>query len=150
MHPYAFSNIDRQMIQRDERFVRDDLHVAVWGTIWEMRDGVMRERYQVPRIDSYENLITFDPYLTLQISHFVRRQVAVEYPFNEEMNTGEDWDYYLRIWRNERCLKCSRAFHINVRGQQSVGPRAATGKDWRAVVDKMLEDARAEPKIQVA
>lgn len=144
MHPDAFLNFG--CIDVDT--------IAAWGEILEYTEGVVSPRYQVPRIDSYEALIGYDAYLTLQMGHFVRRDVAARYPFNAEMDVGEDWDYYLRLWSDKRlrCQKLDLPFMINCRGNHSTGPRSATGVDWRNVVDPMLEKARAElePKIQVA
>ena len=134
MHPKCFENVVENL----------SLHEAIWGQIMEYSEGVMYPRYQVPYLDSYESLIQTDAYLTLQMGHFVRRNVALDYPFDEDMNAGEDWDYYLRVWQAASCVKVDRPFMINVRGEHSVGPRAASGAQWRAVVDPMLERARQE------
>ena len=136
MHPYAFKNFQPFEKGND----------AVWGAIVEDKGGCMSPRYQVPTIDTFEQLITYDPYLTLQMGHFVRTAIAQDRPFNENMNTGEDWEYYLRLWENDeiRCKKVDVPFMINVRDQHSTGPRAATGQDWMKVVHALLEEKRAE------
>jgi len=117
---------------------------AVFGQITELKDGVMMERYQVPEIPGYKELLAFDPYLTLQMGHFVRRDVFLGLRFNEDMDTGEDWDYYLRLWKDNRCIKAPVPLMLNVKGQHSQGPRSATGQDWVAKVDAMLEQARKD------
>jgi len=138
MHPEALRNFSKHT-GRD----------AVWGAIFELRDGCLAERYQIPRVESLEELISYDPYITLQMGHFVRLEVAQANPFNEDMNTGEDWDYYLRLWRKYDCAKVTDPFMINVRGQHSTGPRSATGQEWMKVVHEMLEDERkSEERIK--
>jgi hypothetical protein len=78
------------------------------------------------------------------MGHFVKREVAIKLPFNEEMNTGEDWDYYLRLWRDHDCIKIREPLMLNRRGMHSTGPRSATGRDWTIAVNKMIEEARNE------
>ena len=115
---------------------------AIWGSIVEYRDGVLLERFQIPGIANLEALLFYDPYLTLQMGHFVKRAVALENPFNEEMNTGEDWDYYLRVWKNYSCIKIGSPLMCNVRGEHSTGPKSSNGKEWREVVEGLIADAR--------
>ncbi len=134
IHPEAFENVGLFLDGFD----------AIWGNIYELNAGVVAWRWQVPRIATYEQLLAFDPYLTLQMGHFVKREHCLK--FNEEMNTGEDWDYYLRMWREKRCAKIDRAFFINQRGQHSTGPKAANGREWGEVVRPMIERARSELK----
>lgn len=116
---------------------------AVFGQIVEMKDGVVAERYQVPEIPGYKELIAFAPTMTLQMGHFVKRDVFLDVPFKEDMDTGEDWDYYLRLWKTFSCTKLDKPLMINRRGMNSGGPRSATGVEWTRVVDMMLETARA-------
>lgn len=146
MHPWAFRNVASYI----PRFDPAEGAWAIWGTVVEIKDNVLHERYQVPSIRSFDDLITFDPYMTLQMGHFVRRDVAIKYPFDQGMDVGEDWDYYLRIWKHGRCRKVNAPFMINVRGQHSVGPRAANGKQWREVVEPMLAQARQENEPRIA
>jgi len=136
MHPEAFESVSE--------LVKDVMVVAIFGNIWEMREGVAHWRYQVPIINYYRELLRYDPYLTLQMGHFVRREVAIKLPFNEEMNTGEDWDYYLRLWKGHDCIKIREPLMLNRRGMHSTGPRSATGRDWTIAVNKMIEEARNE------
>ena len=83
------------------------------------------------------------PNLTIQMGHFVRAEVAKALPFDEDMNTGEDWDYYLRLWRDHGCVKISAPLMINDRSRHSTGPRAASGRDWNKAVGEMISNARA-------
>jgi len=117
---------------------------AVFGQIIEYSNGIAAWRYQVPEITSYEELLAFDPYLTLQMGHFVRREVVKGIGFDPEMDTGEDWKYYLELWKNHDCVKIDKPLFINVRGQHSQGPRSASGGQWREVVEPMIKAARDE------
>jgi hypothetical protein len=134
MHPEAFKNLS---------LFFDDMRDAdaVWGKIVEYKEGNLLERYQVPEITSLQSLIKNDPYLTLQMGHFVKTDVAKEHPFKEDMNTGEDWEYYLRLWKKHNCIKIDAPFMCNVRGEHSTGPRSANGAQWREVVEKLIGDA---------
>lgn len=137
MHPEAF-RAAQQWIQST---TDPD---AIWGKIVEYKEGVLFERFQVPMINSLLQLVTFDPYLTIQMGHFIRREHWLEFPFDEEMNTGEDWDYYLRVWQHCRCIKIDTPLMCNIRGEHSTGKRAATGQDWRKVVEPMILAKREE------
>jgi len=129
MHPDAFATLADY-----------DDYEAVWGAILELSNGVAVWRYQVPRIQSYKELIAFDPYLTLQMGHFVRRESVVL--FDEEMNCGEDWKYYLEMWRTRKCIKIEYPLFLNQRGEHSSGPKSASGRDWNIAVGNLIEEAR--------
>lgn len=116
---------------------------AIWGTIVEVLPGSNQITLRIPQIVTIQNikeLILFDPYLTLQMGHFVRTEVASENPFNESMNMGEDFDYYLRIWSNFRCVKIMEPLFVNRRGFHSIGPRSADGRQWRIAVEERIEE----------
>ena len=132
MHPEALSVVEPYLATHD----------AVWGAIWEFDGNTAHWRYQVPRIETLETLVAYDPYMTLQMGHFVRRSVATDTLFNEDMDTGEDWDYYLRLWRQYRCIKQDKPLLLNYRGQHATGARAATGRDWGDIVRPMVEAER--------
>ena len=132
MHPEALSHVKLHP------------HEAVFGLTTELVDGNVVTRYQVPEIKDYASLIKHNPFLTIKMGHFVRREVAANVPFDVSMDCGEDWDYYLRLWKRYDCRKVNAPFFIKVRGQHSTGPRSATGRDWNIAVDKLLEDARRD------
>lgn len=133
MHPEAFQSLS-------EFFDNLSDHDAVWGKIVEFKDGVLMDRYQAPGFDSIQILLETDPYLTLQMGHFVKTEVAKQNPFNEEMNTGEDWDYYLRVWKNYECVKIEDPFMCNARGEHSTGPKSSNGREWREVVEGLIAE----------
>jgi glycosyltransferase involved in cell wall biosynthesis len=130
MHPEAFA-FSEDLIET---------HDAIWGLIVEYKDGVLLERFQVPAINDISTLLKVDPYLTLQMGHFVKTEIAQKEPFKEDMNTGEDWHYYLRVWNKYECIKINRPLMCNVRGQHSTGPRSADGRKWREVVEKLIAE----------
>jgi FkbM family methyltransferase len=76
--------------------------------------------------------------LTLQMGHFVRTTAAIETPFNVELDCGEDFDYYLRMWSRFRCRKVAASLFINRRGFHSIGPRSASGRQWRDAVERII------------
>ena len=132
IHPKAFESVEEYVIDYD----------AIWGNIYEYTGGIAVWRYQVPEIASYQDLISYDPYLTIQMGHFIRNDKFQ--PFNEEMNCGEDWDYYLKIWKSCNCIKIDRCLFLNQRGVHSTGPKSATGVQWTNAVHPMIENAREE------
>lgn len=121
-----------------------DTHDAVWGTICEatldppkvrMRPGQLRGT------DDIRDILRTDPFLSLQMGHFVRAECAAAVGFDTAMNVGEDFKYYLKIWKRFRCAKVEDVFFINVRGAHSVGPRSGDGRAWRSAATKQLQQA---------
>jgi len=117
---------------------------ALFGLILEYREGLVIQRLQIPNINSYRELLQYDPYQTLQMGHFVRRDAFEQLWFDEALNTGEDWHYYLRLWKKYPCSKMPYPMVVNDRGQHSTGPRSATGKEWTDAVSLMFRAARAQ------
>ncbi|MCG6157843.1 tetratricopeptide repeat protein [Rubinisphaera margarita] len=122
-----------------------DRYDAIWGQIFSFDDGtehaVQREN-QLGQTDRFDDVLNSDPYLSLQIGHFVRTEIALRHPFNESLDVGEDFDYYLRLWESQRCIKTDQAFFANRRGRHSTGPRAGTGRDWTIRVNEMMRTRR--------
>ncbi|AYN94980.1 FkbM family methyltransferase [Pseudomonas sp. LTJR-52] len=115
-----------------------DDYDAIWGEIYVAdlaTQQATRREHQVSPVTTLEQVLTNDPYLTLQMGHFVRTEVARQYPFDTELNSGEDFDYYLRVWKENRCIKINQPLFLNVRGEHSTGPRSATGADWRKSIN---------------
>lgn len=134
--PDIFTNVEPYLHQYD----------AIWGQIFSFDDGSMQassREGQLGMTDRFADILNTDPYFTLQMGHFVRTEVALQHPFDEQMDVGEDFDYYLRVWKNHRCVKLGTALFANRRGKHSTGPRSATGRDWTNVVNHLIQDYRA-------
>jgi len=121
-----------------------DKYDAVWGSIWSIEPGQQaKERPgQLTFLWSIEDVLSFDPFVSLQMGHFVKTSVALSTLFNESLDTGEDFDYYLRLWDKYKCIKIPLPFFYNRRGIHSEGPRSATGVQWRQVVEGIIERYR--------
>ncbi|WP_245636826.1 FkbM family methyltransferase [Azospirillum thiophilum] len=140
MMPQAFQQMAAHMDRVD----------AVWGLILESLDAEPGQDSvsgrirlpQLPRIETLNDLLLHDPYVTLQMGHFVRTSVALANPFDENLDLGEDFDYYLRVWDNARCVKISTPLFLNRRGLHSSGPRSGNGGSWRMSVEQVVEKAR--------
>lgn len=104
----------------------------------------IREDQSPSGLSSFREFLFTHPFLAVQIGHFVRTDVALELPFRTDMDCGEDYEYYLRLWRRYNVRKVTRPFFVNRRGNHSSGPRAATGADWSRVVYGLWEEARRE------
>jgi FkbM family methyltransferase len=131
MCPQAFANVAQHLGRHD----------AVWGEIHELAEdeetGVFRSGQLVP-ITRMDQLLGNDPFITLQIGHFVKTDVALAMPFDAQLDAGEDFDYYLRMWSKFNCIKVARPFFYNRRHTYATGPRAATDRDWRMAVERII------------
>ncbi len=122
-----------------------DNYDAIWGQIFSFDDGSNGAQYREGQLgitDRFADILNNDPYFTLQMGHFVRTEVALANPFDEQMDVGEDFEYYLRVWEKHRCIKLGVPLFANRRGLHSSGPRSATGKDWTIVVNDLLQQYR--------
>ena len=111
---------------------------AVWGLICAFDDDgepQLREG-QPERIDTRAELLTVQPFLSLQIGAFIRTDCAARFGFDPDMDTGEDFKLYYQLWEHCRCAKRPEIFFVNRRGQHSTGPRGATGQDWAVAVTR--------------
>lgn len=134
MYPKAMRNV--------LPFTDGERYDAAWGRITELKEGCMFDRFQMPAINSYQELLQIDPYYTLQMGFFVKRKVMPL--FDESMNTGEDWKAYLHLWSNHKCVKVDFPFMANRRGYHSTGPKSANGRQWMESVHKQIEDAKKQ------
>jgi len=117
---------------------------GIWGLI---NDGKVR----VPQVRSvdFDTLVRHEPTQTLQMGHFIRRDVALDYPFDESLDCGEDFDYYLRVWRDKNCIKIPHTLFVNRRGHHSKGPRSANGAMWRTAVQDLQARWLASPPTRM-
>lgn len=111
---------------------------AIWGNICsapfkDLKNITSREN-QLLETNNLYDILKHDPFLTLQMGHFIKTDIAIQIPFDEEMDTGEDFKYYLAIWGKYKCVKTLDVFFVNLRGNHSSGPRSANGTDWRNAV----------------
>jgi hypothetical protein len=90
------------------------------------------------------DILRADPYFSLQMGHFVRTAAAAAVRFDTEMDTGEDFKYYLNLWSRFRCAKIDRVLFINRKGFHSTGPRSADGGRWRRTVLELIQNFSAE------
>jgi hypothetical protein len=121
-------------------------YVGVWGNIVETQFPELSEiklrENQVTPIKDFKTLISADPFLSLQMGHFVKTEVALANPFDEQMNAGEDFKYHLQVWKANSCIKCEEVFFVNVRGNHSLGPKGANGQDWSLAVRELFSSER--------
>mgnify|MGYP001240552152 CR=1 FL=1 len=120
---------------------------AVWGNICEAPshdiNAVKLREGQLPAITSIDDILHTDPFFTLQMGHFVKTSCALDVKFDEKMNTGEDFKYYLQLWEKYRCIKAPAIFFINCRGNHSQGPKSADGREWRIAVTREINNFKS-------
>lgn len=136
-----FLDADDLMLEHALEAMEDYVNYdAVWGQIYDVKPGenFARRRIEQVPVDSITDVLNYDPYLTLQMGHFVRTEIAVDNPFDTNMDAGEDFEYYLRLWKSYSCVKSDRIFFINRRGLTSQGPKSANGAIWRKNVQKVI------------
>lgn len=118
-----------------------DHYDAIWGAIWSFcnnEDNVKTRSGQLPFLYDIHDVLSSDPFLTLQMGHFIKTTIAESEPFDETLDAGEDFDYYLRIWEQKQCIKIPLPFFYNRRGAHSEGERSATGFQWRIKVEEII------------
>jgi FkbM family methyltransferase len=132
LHPDAFRTAQAAIEQGYD---------AVWGAICELaadESGWSLRAGQLETIAGVADILSNEPQRTLQIGHFVRAALAARLPFAEDLDCGEDFDYYYRVWSSARCTKLRAPLFINRVGMHSTGPRSATGRQWREAVEAMI------------
>jgi hypothetical protein len=131
-----------------------DDHDAVFGNICEFMHGEenlpkLREP-QIKGFSDYLTILLFDPYLTLQMGHFVKTACANSIGFDVEMNAGEDFKYYLSLCEKYRFKKIDSTLFVNRRGSHSSGPLSANGKDWRMAVEGLISNKLKELDLNIS
>jgi hypothetical protein len=125
---------------------------AVFGLIAEQKNGaqpMLRPR-QLGPTTALADVLASDPFLSLQMGHFVRTKAAAAIRFDESMDTGEDFKYYLELWQQFRCAKINRVFFLNRRGLHSTGPRSAHGGNWRQAVAQVFAEFCARHAVTLS
>ena len=117
---------------------------AIWGLICEAPHGRLEQvkirENQLRRSTSIDDILKMDPFLTLQMGVFVKTAIALDNKFDEAMDTGEDFKFYLACWSKYQCIKDEYILFVNVRGNHSTGPRSANGAMWRMAVTRLIEE----------
>ena len=119
---------------------------CIFGQIYELQDDKVLRRGQVAEINSYQEYLSYHPFLTVQMGHFVRRS---KFPgFDEELDCCEDVDLYIKEWRDLRCIKIDKPLFLNRRGHHSwtqdtdsEKPRM-NGREWSIKAGEMIKEAR--------
>jgi len=116
---------------------------AVFGMIAELEAGSteikLREK-QLGQSTSIADILRVDPMRSIQMGHFVRATVASAIGFDVALDTGEDFKYYLELWRQYRAIKIDKPLFINRIGIHAKGTKSANGWEWRAATNKVFEE----------
>ena len=124
---------------------------AVWGQMAIKPPDTAEHHIRFPQaltLQSVDELLLLDPFMTLLMGHFVRTGVALELPFDENMDAGEDFDYYIRAWEKYRCTKIAEVLSVNRSDRHSSGPRAATADQWRIAATARLAAGLEKRNLQ--
>ena len=142
--------LDADDLLFDEAFksVTDLVHThdAIWGLICEAPhgrlDAVQRRPDQMPATTSIDDLLMFDPCLSIQMGAFVRTALALEIRFDESMDTGEDFKFYLACWTKYKCVKEKFFLFVKVQGNHSTGSRSTEDVMWRQAVTRQIKEIK--------
>ncbi|WP_395454115.1 glycosyltransferase (plasmid) [Azospirillum melinis] len=118
---------------------------AVWGMICEMsygHDCFNLRNGQLGITESFHEILSSPPFLSIQIGHFVRTSLAESILFDERMDSGEDFEFYCQEWTAGRCVKTNEVFFINRRGFHSTGPRSADRFQWLNAAEQVIDKYR--------
>jgi FkbM family methyltransferase len=124
---------------------------AVWGLMAIKPPDTADHHIRFPQaltLRSLDELLLLDPFMTLLMGHFVRTHVAIDLPFDEAMDAGEDFDYYIRAWQKYRCTKIAEVLSVNRSDRHSSGPRAATADQWRVAATARLAAGLKENSLE--
>lgn len=114
--------------------------VAVFGAVNTDRFGIVPENKYPLR---WADLLRHGPEGTLSMGCFIRSDVFV--PFNETMDAGEDFDFYLRVLHNRRWVKIRQPLAIIRRDVPSAtGPRGYESLDWWGACWKVVNEFKAK------
>jgi FkbM family methyltransferase len=129
--PDAFLNVTHALGRYD----------AIWGAMHELADndenGILRPG-QLLEILTIDQLLANDPLNTLQIGHFVKTGVALAVPFNPALDAGGDFDYYLRIWSQYKCVKISKPFFYERRNPYASDSNGEGERKRRMAVERII------------
>ncbi len=81
---------------------------AVWGQVFTFNEGsseAVKREPQIDQTDTISDLLKHRPEMSLQTGHLMRVDVAQQFPFDESLTTGHEFDQYLRCWEHARCVK---------------------------------------------
>lgn len=119
---------------------------AFWGMICSaphnQNQQMMLRPNQLAPTELITDLLNFDPYLSIQMGHFVKTSCAESVGFDESMDAGEDFKYYLSLWSQYKCCKTPSIYFLNITGNHSTGIRSATGAQWRTSAIQQLESQK--------
>jgi tetratricopeptide (TPR) repeat protein len=126
---------------------------AIFGLIAESRmdtpHQVNLRPNQLGATTDILDVLRYEPFLSLQMGHFVRTKAADAVRFDTTMDAGEDFTYYLNLWNQHRCAKIDRILFINRRGSSSTGPRSADGGRWCIAARRAIKVFHSRHAIKI-
>ncbi len=88
------------------------------------------------------DLVEFGPLGTLSMGFFIRASVAQALRFNEEIDIGEDWEFYTRLVHGYTWTKIQEPLaSVGYMQRSATGPRGRyeLGLDWRTEAMRHLQ-----------
>lgn len=113
---------------------------AVFGAIYTDRHGVIPENVMV---HNWGELMRYGAVGTLSMGFFCRASDAREVKWDESMDVGEDFDFYVRLLRDHNWMKIEQPLvKIRLDVPSAVGPRGYVTLDWWATCQKVIDRER--------
>ena len=130
---YFFLDADDRM-SREALTLNNFDAVATFGAV--CLDGCVYEKNVYPC--GWDEIAKHGATGTLNMGFFCRADVARNLRFNESMDKGEDFDFYMRLPSFVKIE--SPLVEIGYHTPSAVGPRGYNEIDWIGVCDKVIRD----------
>jgi len=122
-----------------EAVERDDV-VAIFGAVSTDAQGTIAENVYPC---GWGDVLEHGARGTLSMGCYVRGADAKEEPFNEAIDKGEDFEWYLRLLEYRAFVKLPRPLvTIRTKVPSAIGPRGYRSLDWRKACDRFVDEYR--------
>lgn len=130
---YFFLDADDRM-SKEALTLNDFNATATFGAV--CLDACVYEKNVYPC--GWEEIVKFGAAGTLSMGFFCRADVARQIRFNEKMDQGEDFDFYMRL---PSFVKIEKPLvEIGYQTPSAVGPRGYNEIDWIGICNKVIRD----------
>lgn len=124
---------------------------AVFGSIWTDKKG-QPQRYEIDaKIRSFEDLVKGRAVGRIAMGSFFSATEAREHGFREDLDAGEDYEFYLSFLAKHNFMKVWGVCFcvISMRTPSAVGPRGYRSLNWEATCMPFVKYWRGRGRIPI-
>ncbi|WP_339909840.1 hypothetical protein [Symmachiella dynata] len=111
-----------------------DEYDGIWGQLYTFQEGsseAIKREPQIDQTESFTELLNYRPEASLQSGHMLRTSVAQQFLHDESLSEGHEFDQFLRVWEQARCVKIPHPISLhridgNESEQNAVAKRVLT------------------------